>query len=401
MSQPPLSGKRIFFFGKLAGATRREAALLVRQQGGLVSQLLSPKVNLVVVGEAEVLARDFESWSEPLDSETKEAFESGKLDILSESAFWNLLASAEDETERPPLFTAAMLAEAVDVPIASIRLWQRRGLIVPAVYVRNLAYYDFQEVLTAKTLRDLLRSGISPEMLEKRLQSVRRMLPDISRPLAQLSVILEGKDLLLRNGEMLVDQKGQRRIDFDAWEFDTDEYELADDEGRDKPDSMLHCLDAAIAPSGPDVSTLCDMALALEEGGRLNEALAMYRAALAAEGPEAGLCFQVAELLYRLGELQAARERYYMVLELDEDDVEARANLGCVLAELGETNLAVSAFQGALKYHPDYADVHYHLGLLLWRQGRKDEAQSHFREFLKLHPESPWADGIRELTGGI
>ncbi len=136
-------------------------------------------------------------------------------------------------------------------------------------------------------------------------------LPGVARPLAQLSVIVQGKQILLRQGDGLIEPGGQMRFDFDAW-------------------------DVAEPPERPIPSTadqMCNLAAELEEDGQLSAAAEMYRAAMAAGGPKPEICFMVAELLYRQGDLCGARERYYMAIELDEDYVEARANLGCVLAE--------------------------------------------------------------------
>ena len=217
-----------------------------------------------------------------------------------------------------------MLADLLRVPVAVIRRWHRRGLIVPVREVRRLPYFDFQEVATARRLAELLAAGVSPRAMEKQLEAFARYLPDVARPLAQLSVIVQGKEILLRQGDGLLEPGGQLRFDFDAWE-----------EEPPPPQAM---------PSTPE--QMCRLAAELEEDGQLAAAADMYRAALAAGGPKAEICFQVAELLYRLGDLGGARERYYMAVELDEDYVEARANLGCVLAETGQRELAVAAFEG-------------------------------------------------------
>ena len=52
--------------------------------------------------------------------------------------------------------------------------------------------------------------------LEGKLTGLARFLPDLRRRLAQLSIIVEGKDILLREGAGLIDAGGQRRFDFDA-----------------------------------------------------------------------------------------------------------------------------------------------------------------------------------------
>jgi tetratricopeptide (TPR) repeat protein len=232
-----------------------------------------------------------------------------------------------------------------------------------------------------------------------------RFLPDVRRRLAQLSIIVEGKEILLREGDGLIDAGGQRRFDFDAGAADGSGTALEDDACRVM--SILAAApqgakqgagdDAAVAPVSPH--DLLGMAVRLEDDGRLQEATEVYRTVLAACGPDAEINFRLAELLYRLGDTTAARERYYAVIELDEDYVEARANLGCVLAELGERELAIAAFEGALAYHADYADVHFHLARTLDELARAERAVEHWRRFVELAPQSPWASEARSRLG--
>lgn len=283
------------------------------------------------------------------------------------------------------LHTAAMLAELVGVSASTIRRWQRRGWIVPQGEVRRLAYFDFSEVATARRLRELSAAGMSAAAIGKTLAALARQLPHVRRPLAELSIVVEGKKLLVRQGEGLVEPGGQFRFDFEAADEADDTETLATGAA-----SVLAFTPHAESPATPD--ELIQAAGELEDAGQMAAAAEMYRAALAAGGPRAEVCFLLAELLYQMQDLPAARERYYMAIELDEDYVEARANLGCVLAELGERELAVSAFEGALSFHDDYADVHYHLGRTLDELDRAEEAREHWQKFLRLAPASPWAD---------
>lgn len=275
-----------------------------------------------------------------------------------------------------------------------IRRWQRRGWIVPVREVRRLPYFDFQEVATARRLTELLASGMSPGAIAKKLAALERYLPNIKRPLAQLSIIVEGKHLLLRQGAGLVEPGGQLRFDFGPA-----------GSAHARPESVESASDILVfAGRGPHAwaptpTELVHLAGQLEDEGQLQAAAEMYRSAMAAGGPTAEICFLLAESLYQMHDLPAARERYYMAVELDEDYVEARANLGCVLSELGEQDLAISAFVGALAYHDDYPDVHYHLARILDETGRADEARSHWEDFLRLAPMSPWADEARQRLG--
>jgi tetratricopeptide (TPR) repeat protein len=229
-------------------------------------------------------------------------------------------------------------------------------------------------------------------LIAKKLAEIERRFPDVARPLAELTLLLDGKTLLVRRGSDLVEPGGQLRIDFDALTREDENEPPATIPSpafflsRDLPGPPEHAAPAQLAA----------WAAELDEAGDLRSAGEMYRAALAAGGPQPELCFQLAEVLYRAGDLAAARERYFAALELDEDYVEARVNLGCVLLDLGERELAASAFSGALRSHDAYADAHYHLARTLDDLGRQDEALPHWQRFTELSPDNPWADEARQ-----
>lgn len=390
MTSTTLSDKRVCFVGRLASMSKRDAARLARDHGATVAEKPNAKVDLIVVGEEGLPLIEDALLDELLDSSTRDAFENGLLEVIAETELWRRLNLVEIEADIHRLYTPAMLAELLGVSVAIIRRWHRRGLIVPTREVRRLPYFDFQEVATARRLAELLAAGDSPAVIEKKLESLARYLPSVRRPLAQLSVIVEGRQILLRQGDGLIEPGGQLRFDFDA---PAPAEQPPVEEAAASSDGVSNAELARMARSPDD---LFAEAAELEEAGDIVSAIDTYRAAMAAAGPTAEACFQLAELFYRLGDVSAARERYYMAIELDEDYVEARANLGCVLAETGQLELAVAAFQGALAFHGDYADVHYHLARALSELGDRKKARGHWQAFIRLAPDSPWAEEARE-----
>jgi len=395
-----LDGKRVAFVGKLASMAKRDAARLVRQHGGAVVERPDATVHLVVVGEEELPLPGTNGLEEWFDEPTCEAAAVGTLAVITETQLWQQLGLVDCQHDARRLYTPAMLADLLGVPVAVVRRWHRRGLIVPVREVRRLPYFDFQEVATARRLAELLAAGVSPRAIEQKLAALARFLPNVRRPLAQLSVIVQGKEILLRQGDGLVEPGGQLRFDFEAPGETSEPAETAAAAPSAAPADVVPISAAdAPEPAAATPETMCRLAAELEEEGQLAAACEMYRAAMSAAGPNAEICFQVAELLYRQGDLSGARERYYMAVELDEDYVEARANLGCVLAETGQNDLAVAAFEGALGYHGDYADVHYHLAKALDEMDRRQDAEAHWRSFLELAPDSPWADEARDRLG--
>ena len=383
-----IANRRIGFVGKLGGMNRKELKLLVRENGGTVSDVLDDSVDLLVLGE-EILATDDLQIE---DDALKTAIASGSIDVLTETEFWQTLGMVDRDPDTCRLYTPAMLAELLNVPLATIRRWHRRGLITPSRQVHKLAYFDFQEVTSARKIAELISSGASPAAIESKLSKLSRLFPNLQRPLSQLNVIVEGRDVLLREGDGLVEPGGQKRFDF------SDLDAIADGEDPD-----LITFEPAM--NERDINDLqskddfLELAIRYEDENAIESACEVYRSLLLAFGPSADVCFRLAENLFHIGDLPAARERYYATIELDEQFVEARASLGCLLVELGKPELAISAFQGALDHHADYPDVLYHLARQLDDVGRGEEAEPHWRNFLRLAPISPWADEARQRLG--
>ena len=424
----PLQGKRVAFVGKLGGVNLREAHRFVSRAGGFMmnsDDVEEANVDVIVLGAEQWPPTNPEKL---LPRAVLTAVSAGQAEIITETQFWERLGMLDPDQNIRRLYTPAMLAEMLEVSVAVIRRWHRRGLIIPTREVHRLPYFDFQEVATARHLAEMLSAGATPAQIEKRLADLAKYVPDVERPLAQLSVIVQGQEILLRQGEGLVEPNGQMRLDFDALEepdhvirevHPTAELQLepphisakdiieiseqdvlaaldGDQVGDGGPRilSFGGALDRAIHPDNPE--SMLMQASDYEEAGELELAIDVYRTFLTAFGPRAEVNFQLAELLYRRNDYAAARERYYMAIEIDENYVEARANLGCVLIDTGELELAIAALYGALKYHPDYPDVHYHLARTLDELGQRDKAIDHWRAFLVLSPDSPWAQHARD-----
>lgn len=391
----PIHGMRVAFVGKLGGLNRREARKFVRDQGAVMVDSPSAGANLIVIGADELPSQDYDQL---LDDSVIEAAGNGVLQIINETEFWQRTgADDSDEGEEDPsqLYTPAMLAELLEVSIATIRRWQRRGLIRPTRQINKLPYFDFQEIASARRLARLIESGKSPKVIEAKLQQLAQLAPELERPLSQLSIIVEGRNVLLRRGEGLVEPGGQKRIDFEAVESIVEE-ESPDVINLPSKTASIDSLDQFSQPE-----QFIQLANEFEDLGEMETAIDIYRAMVLAFGPSAESSFRLAELLYLIGQTEAARERYYMAVEMDGTYIEARASLGCVLVELNEPEMAVSAFRGALGVYEDYPDVHFHLARLLDDLNEREQAEVHWQKFLRLAPESPWAQEARERLNPV
>jgi len=396
-----LAGERVVLAGRVFGVNRRDAAALIRTHGGELVEADDPSATLVVIGddEADLAA----ALGEAGDAATglARAVAGGRVQLLRESQAWQRIGLVDDGHVRR-LYTPAMLAELVGVPASAIRRWHAQGALHAVRLVHRLPYFDFQEVAVARRLAELLHAGCSLRTIDRRLAELKRLVPDIERPLADPGIVVCGRRLFLRRGDELAEPGGQLLLDFDA-------SSETEDDGLTRTVVSLFAarrtnLDESTEVAEDDEGTglaerLRQQALDWEDEGQLDRAAEAYRTLLMVEGPRPEIHFLLADLLYRAGDLSAARERYYAALELDEEYVEARVSLGCVLAEMGELELAAASFEGALVHHGDFADAHFHLGNALERLQRLEDADRHFRAFLELAPESPWAAAARDRLG--
>lgn len=383
----PILGRRIAFVGKLGSMNRREARDLVRRHQGIMVERIDPTVDLVVIG-ADVLPLG--DQAELLDDWVIEASAQGNLSVINETQFWQKLGIVEPELDIDRYYTPAMLAGLLNLPLSTVRRWHRRGLITPTRQVKKLAYFDFQEVASARRIARLIASGATAQSIETKLSRLAGLYPNLQRPLSQLSVIVEGRQLLLWQGGGLIEPGGQMRIDFDSL----------------SPQVGLEDQDISYPISEPNAPVLLKdlvtpdeflrAAIDFEDEDDAEGAIEVYRAMSLAFGPSSDSSFRLAELLYQQGDLPGARERYFLAIELDESFVEARASLGCVLVELGNEEMALATFHGALLHHAEYPDVHFYLARLLDEMDRSHEAEPHWQTFLDLAPQSPWAEEARQ-----
>lgn len=386
--------KRVALVGRFGGMNQREAANVLRSYEAIVVDTVTDPIDWVVIGAEEPpIPQD-----KLLGDRLRTAAAAGEVEILHETELWQRLGLVDIEQSIRRYHTPAMLAHLLGVSVRVIRRWHRRGLITPVRTLHNLPYFDFQEVATARRLAQWIAAGASPKAIEQRLVELLEVLPDIQRPLDQLSILVEGKQVLLRQGEGLLEPGGQLRFDFDALENTPEDSGHTSQNSDPETPAVLSIWDDSsestssfqVIPSESD--ELLQAAYESEDDGDLETAIDCYHAILARDEPRAEIHFQLGELLYRIDEVIAARERYYSAIELDPDYVEARASLGCVLVETGQIDLAIAAFRGALSLYEDYADVHYNLARVLDDTGREVESKHHWQRFLQLSPDSPWAE---------
>lgn len=421
-SSPCLQGERVTFTGTLASMTHRAARELVETHGGTTTDHPSGQTTLVVVGE--------EGWPLEADGRPSRDFlhalalqEAGRaIRVLRESEWLYLLGLEERRPDATRQFTPAMLSQLLDVPVATIRAWERRGLIRPVRRVLRLPYFDFLEVQSARRLTDLVAAGVPVDEISASLERLRAVLPDVDRPLSQLQLLARAGHVLYRDAAGLVEpQTGQRFLPFSGegrgdalgtgpdgtWAVrsanDRRHEPGESDEGSSSEGSASEEVEPSIVRLEPAVRPIpADAEAAFVEGERrLAEddavgAIAAFRQCLRHGSREALVQFRLAEALYRTGQVEASRERYFAAVECDPEFLEGWTQLGCVLVETGDAEGACAAFGTALALHPDHAEAHFHLAEVHHGAGRTDAAATHWRRYLEFDQVGPWAQHVRD-----
>jgi len=356
---------------------RSEAARLIAAHGGIFSRTITRTSAIVVVGrDGWPLARDGRP-TRKLRRALALARQGFDVEILPEEELLTRLHCPTGRLQRN--FTFRELSQMLSITSERLNVWLRAGLVAPAEVVDGIHYFDFRQVAGAKSLCELVRSGITTARLRQSLRRLQQWLGDIDDPLSQLTTLEHSQQLVVRleNGQ-LAEPSGQLLLPFDS------------EPAESLPASLPWIAEAKSA------SEWFELGCQAEGREEFNQAAHAYRQALLAGGPSAEVCFNLANVLCSLGEHARASERYRQVLELDPNFWEAWNNLGTVLSYEGENEEAVAAFRQALRLHPNYADAHYNLADTLDDLSRGDESVEHWQAYLDLDPQSSAAEYARQ-----
>ena len=130
-----------------------------------------------------------------------------------------------------------------------------------------------------------------------------------------------------------------------------------------------------------------NLAVALTEQGRIEEAVAHYREALRIRPNFIKAHNNLGHMLTQQGELTEAIALLSRALEYRPGYANAHNNLGLALAQKGDLTGAIAHYTQSIRIRPDNKKAHNNLGLALARQGKLDEAIVHYREALRLKPD--------------
>ena len=352
---------------------------MIEKAGGNYVARPRAETNLLIVGQGGPPLGEDGRLTHSL-RKAQELQEAGKGPrILAEDEFLARLGLLEHSDGLHQEFSTAQLARILNSPPSLVRLQVHQGLLRPAREVARLYFFTFPQVSTAKTIMDLLLSGVTPGRIRRSLEMLRDRMPEAERILGHIEVPEFAGPLLVRTDDGgLAEPNGQRRFQFE-------------DARRD--------LRLASSPEQRSLVEWFELGVRAERDGRIEDAVRAYCSALHHEPNQPELRFSLASALYGMGRFDESRAEFERTVELAPDHAEAWNNLGILLGDLDETKEAVSAYRRALCLHPEYPDALYNLAEALHKRGEEQEARNLWRRYLHVDPTSPFARLVRQRLG--
>lgn len=292
---------------------------------------------------------------------------------------------------RDPLTGLYSLDEAsrlFDISASRLRYWDRSGFIRRSRRVGGRRYYTFQDLIGLRAAKGLLDRGVPVRSVRRSLESLRRTLPRVARPLSALRVVAEGHRLVVRDHDTAFEpQTGQLVLDFEV-------QSLRDDVVR-----VLHAQPRSAEQRRAAYEHYLEGCQLDEDDITLDRAERAYQRALQLDPTLANAHTNLGNLFYRRGQVEEAKREYGEALRIDPGQPEAFYNLGFLLYDQGDSEGAVESFRQALAHDPAFADAHFNLAMALEEQGCIQDARTHWQAYVELDPDSPWAEIARRHLG--
>ena len=372
-----LKNARVTFTGKLASMPRREAHRAVIDAGGEPSNQVSRRTSLLVVGlEGWPLLPDG-TISNKLRRAEELRGQGAEIRVASEVHFLELLGLEEPASRVEKTYRAEQICDMVDISPDTLRRWELLSLIES-----HEGLYDYQDIVSLRTIADLVQDGVRPEVIASNLRRLRSVLPHVDRPLAQLKIVTEGPDSLLAEiGDICLTSDGQLTLDYD-------------DKAAEPPIALSRQHDLTAAE-------WLEQGCEAEEHDRFDQAEHAFRKAIVLEPYCAEAYFNLGNVLREQNRLDASAESFRTANAHDPSFALAHYNLADVLEDQGKLSEAIQALHAAIKVSPAFGDAHFNLAHLYEQAGRQSEARHHWTAYLKLDPNSEYAEAARQRSKAI
>lgn len=281
------------------------------------------------------------------------------------------------------LYSRADVAKILAVAPTRLRSWERAGLIRPSADEQGTKRYTFQDLVTVRTVKDLVDRGVPVARIRRALEALCTSFPGIPR--SEVRLVSNGATVAVRQGNTTFDPRtGQVLLNLSSGT------EVSNG-GVVRPLSR--------PSTAVDARTAYDYFL---EGCRLDadettrsRAEDAYRRAIELDPTLACAYTNLGILRWLDGDLVEAEILFSRAMAIDPSQSEAPYNLGFLYFQTRRFRKAIELLTRAIELDPEFADAHYHLAMALEHAGRDVDALPHWSAYLALDPDGPYASVAR------
>jgi tetratricopeptide (TPR) repeat protein len=282
------------------------------------------------------------------------------------------------------LFTRTEIARLLGLSTARLRSLDRTGVVSPSGRKKGRRAYTFQDLIALRAAQALLEKRVRIRDVSRAIEVLKSSLPKVTRPLAELRVVSDGRKVVVRGqeGPAFEPLTGQLVMDFDVKSLRDDVVRvLRPTAGRERTRTAYELY---LRASQLD-----------EDPSTVTEAETLYERAIQLDPWLAIAYTNLGNIRFRNNDPEGAESLYRKALEVDGNQPEAQYNLGYVMLERGLPEAAIPLFEGALSADPKFSDAYFNLAMALEQVGDVGRAHDYWRNYIALEPAGTWTEIAR------
>jgi Flp pilus assembly protein TadD len=272
-------------------------------------------------------------------------------------------------------FTRADLLRILDISEKQLGRWEKLEFVA-SLQTGSKDYYDFRDLISLRTAKQLLEKGVSPDRLRRSLQALQQKLSEVQAPLNELRIVSNGKDVLVETaGSQLEPLSGQFLLTFKTREI----------------------LDNVVAMPERNADSLFETALEYDaDPSTRAKAAETYDRVIALDPAHISALLNRGMIDYEKGDFENAVGYFRCAVQLEPNNPVALFNLGTTLDDLGQSTEARQYLRLATRLDPDNPDAHFNLASICEKLNAEAEARDHWTAYLKFEPTGVHADYARK-----